>query len=296
MAGERFDGLGVALVTPFKKDLSVDFERLSQLVESVIAGGCDYIVALGTTAETPTLSLKEKEDIAATICRAARGKVPLVLGIGGNNTAGVINDIKTRNLSGYSAILSVAPYYNKPTQEGLFQHFKAIAESSPLPIILYNVPGRTGVNLTARTTVKLANASKNIIGIKEASGNMEQCKEILAECPDGFKLISGNDADTAEIMKMGGSGVISVIANALPELMKQLVDLCLIENFDDAFKKQDSIKKLITHLFEDGNPAGVKALLSKLGMAENILRLPLVPVSHTVEENLIAEAQKFFPL
>lgn len=293
MTNVDFSGLGIALVTPFKQDLSIDFEALGNIIEHVIRGGCDYLVALGTTAETPTLSLEEKKEVTRFIKDKVNQRVSLVLGIGGNNTKGVINDILSRDLSGYSAILSVAPYYNKPTQEGLFQHFKAISEASPLPIILYNVPGRTGVNMTARTTLRLANHSKNICGIKEASGNLEQSREILSQVPPSFSLISGNDSDTTPLMRMGGKGVISVLANAFPAEVKKLVSMCKESKYEEAIKFQESLKPLIGYLFEDGNPAGVKAALAHLCLAQNILRLPLVPVSKEVERKLAKETSRY---
>lgn len=293
MANVNLRGLGVALITPFKKDLTVDYDSLAKIIQHVLEGGCDYLVALGTTAETPTLSREEKNEITKFIRERVAGRVPLVIGIGGNSTRGVTEDIKSRDLEGYSAILSVAPYYNKPTQEGLYEHFKAISESAPIPVLLYNVPGRTGVNMTARTTLRLAEECPNICGIKEASADLAQCEEIMFRKPAHFQLISGNDSDITSIMKMGGAGVISVLANALPKETKKLVELCGTFKFDEATKFQESLKKLILPLFEDGNPAGVKALLSHRGLCENILRLPLVPVSRRVEEKLIKESAPY---
>ncbi|MCH5240405.1 MAG: 4-hydroxy-tetrahydrodipicolinate synthase [Muribaculaceae bacterium] len=289
----KFTGLGVALVTPFKRDFSIDYDSLKKVINFVIEGGCDYIVALGTTAETPTLTREEKDEITSFIRKETGGRIPLVLGIGGNNTQRVIRNIEQRDLEGYSAILSVTPYYNKPTQEGLFQHFKAISESSPLPIILYNVPGRTGVNMTSNTTLRLALSSPKFIGIKEASGKLDQSQEIIKGAPAGFSLISGNDSDTAAIMAMGGSGVISVLGNVLPSNMKKLVELCRNLKFDEATELQMRLNPLIKYLFEDGNPAGVKCLLSKSGLVENFLRLPLVGVSDTIKEKLEKEFLKF---
>ena len=293
MADIRFDGLGVALITPFHKDLSIDFEALGELIENLISGGCNYLVVLGTTAETPTLSFDEKQEVARYVREKTGGRIPLVLGIGGNNTSGVIEDINKRDLDGYSAILSVTPYYNKPTQEGLFLHYKAIAENSPLPIILYNVPGRTGVNLSSRTTIRLANLSDKIIGVKEASGNFDQCKEIIQNTPTKFQLISGDDAATCALMKTGGCGVISVLANAFPKEVKRLVNLCHNKEFEQAQIYQTSMLSLISHLFEDGNPAGVKSILYKMGRIENVLRLPLVPVSNEVEDKLERATKEF---
>ena len=293
MAELNLEGLGVALITPFNPDNSIDFSSLEKIVNHTIEGGCDYLVALGTTAETPTLSLLEKEKITRFICEINNNRVPLVVGIGGNNTSAVCHDILSRDLSGYSAILSVAPFYNKPTQEGLYQHFKAISEASPLPVILYNVPGRTGVNLTAITTLKLCALGDVIAGLKDASGNPEQSKEIIEAAPKNFSLFSGNDSDTMELMKQGAKGVISVLANAMPRQMKKLVKLCQERNYVEASAYQKELKPLIGHLFEDGNPAGVKALLSESGLCKNILRLPLMPVSKKVEEHILKEASKF---
>lgn len=286
MADFKFNGLGVAMVTPFKKDLSIDYDAIERLIEHVIEGGSDYIVALGTTAETPTLSAQEKEDVARFISLKTACRIPLVIGIGGNNTDAVVKEIQKRDLSGYSAILSVVPYYNKPTQEGIYRHFMAIAENSPLPIILYNVPGRTGVNMTAHTVCRLSMASDKFIAIKEASAKLDQCKEIAEDCREGFKVISGNDADVAPIMQFGGCGVISVLGNAFPQPMKKLIDLCNHGDFEEAAYFQSSIEEIIGRLFEDGNPAGVKAMLKELSIAENILRLPLVPVRGSLEARL----------
>lgn len=286
-------GLGVALITPFKQDMSIDFKSLESMIEHVIKGGVDYIVALGTTAETPNLSSEEKDEVAQFIREKVAERVPLVIGIGGNNTMRVVRNLNNRKIEGYSAVLSVTPYYNKPTQEGLYQHFKVISQASPLPVILYNVPGRTGVNLSAKTTLKLAQECHNIKGIKEASGNMEQCREIIEGAPKGFDVISGNDGDTAEIIRLGGCGVISVMANALPEEMKKLLSLCEKRKFDEAHAFQSSLSGIINSLFEDGNPAGVKALLSKMGMVENILRLPLTPVGERVSQKIDKAMQAF---
>lgn len=289
MAEVNLNGLGVALITPFKEDLSIDFDSLGNIIEHVIKGGCDYLVVLGTTAETPTLSYEEKLELTRFIKNHTEGRVPLVLGIGGNNTAAVVQDILKRDLNGYSAILSVAPYYNKPTQEGLYLHFMAIAEASPLPVILYNVPGRTGVNISPETILRLASSSSNICAVKEASGNLLQCEEIIKKSPERFSVISGNDGDTAALMNMGAVGVISVLANALPLEMKNLISHCQQKDLIKAKNCQDSFSVLIKHLFEDGNPAGVKVLLKELGFAKNILRLPLVPACKNVEEKILSE-------
>ncbi|MCH5228490.1 MAG: 4-hydroxy-tetrahydrodipicolinate synthase [Muribaculaceae bacterium] len=286
MSEVNLSGLGVALVTPFKKDLSIDYEALEKILENIIEGGADYIVALGTTAETPTLTLEERSELCKFLNNKTKGKIPMVIGIGGNNTLRVIRDINRTDLSGFSAILSVTPFYNRPSQEGLFQHYKAIADISPLPLILYNVPSRTGVNLSAHTTLKLTQYSSKIIAIKEASGKMEQCKEILDNAPETFSVISGDDAYTSDLMKIGAVGVISVLANACPREVKQLVDLCLENRFKEAEISQQELAPLISGLFADGNPSGVKALLNIMGLSQNILRLPLVPVRDSVFETL----------
>ena len=294
MADVNLTGVGVALATPFKKDYSIDYKALERLLVKVITGGIDYLVVLGTTAETPTLTLEEKHELAKFIKDKTGGKLPLILGVGGNNTWGVVKDILSRDLSGYSAILSVAPYYNKPTQEGLFQHFKTISDASPLPIILYNVPSRTGVNLTPRTTLRLAEYSSNICGVKEASGNLLQAQEIINNSPSGFAVISGNDSDTFDFMKAGAQGVISVLANALPAEVKKVVDLCRENKFEEAQNYQNILGSIISPLFEDGNPGGIKALLSQQGLIENILRLPLVPVSKNVDDKLKKEISNLY--
>lgn len=273
-------GVGVALVTPFKKDKSVDFDALGRLVDFQIEGGIDYLVALGTTAETPTLSKKERLDIVRFIINRADNKIPVVMGVGGNNTADLITDLQTTNFKGISAILSVTPYYNKPTQEGLFQHYRALSETSPLPLILYNVPGRTGVNMTAETTLRIARTCPNVIAVKEASGDMVQINAIIAGAPEGFDVISGDDAVTTAVIQSGGIGVISVFGNAFPKEMAWLVKNALKGNADNARQKmEEDFDTLFRLMFVDGNPAGVKCLLNLLGMIENELRLPLVPVS-----------------
>lgn len=282
----ELNGLGVAIITPFKKDFTIDYKSLENLIDYIIKGGCDYIVALGTTAETPTLSKEEKIIITEFIKDKVENRVPLVIGIGGNNTSAVCEEINKSHLDGYSAILSVTPYYNRPTQLGLFEHYKSISEISPLPIILYNVPSRTGVNLTAKTTLKLAELTPKICGIKEASGNLIQCKEILNHAPDGFKLISGDDSATCELMRQGASGVISVLANAYPKQTKEIVEKCQAKKYDEASDKLDSLKTILTAIFEEGNPAGIKSALSNLGLIDNVLRLPLVTVSKETEEKI----------
>lgn len=273
-------GLGVALITPFNNDGSVDFEALSRLIDFQLDNGTNYIVALGTTAETPTLSMQEKKEVSRFIVNIVNGRVPVVLGIGGNNTAALIEELKTTDFKGISAILSVAPYYNKPTQEGLYQHYKALSEASPLPIILYNVPGRTGVNITSETTLRIANDCRNVIAIKEASGNLGQIEEIIKGAPEGFSVISGDDAVTTAVIELGGIGVISVFGNAFPKEMAWLVDSALRGDSKNAREKMEADFSDLFHLiFVEGNPAGVKSILSQKGMIINRLRLPLVPVS-----------------
>lgn len=280
MSEVNLRGLGVALITPFYEDGSVDFEALAGLVSFQLENGTDYIVALGTTAETPTLSAKEKSEVVRFIVKEVDGRVPVVIGIGGNNTAALIDELKSTDLSGISAVLSVTPYYNKPTQEGLFQHFKAISEASPLPIVLYNVPGRTGVNMTSETTIRIAQECRNVIATKEASGNLEQIESIIKRAPAGFQVISGDDAVTTAVIELGGVGVISVFGNAFPKEMSWLVDCALKGKAREARSKMEADFNELFHLiFVEGNPAGVKSILSQKGVVKNILRLPLTPVS-----------------
>lgn len=286
MAEFKLRGMGVALVTPYKKDKSVDYDALERMVEYVIEGKTDYIVVLGTTGETPTLFPEEKERIKEVIIRRNAGRVPLILGVGGNNTQAVVNELESSDFTCFEAILSVVPYYNKPSQEGLFHHYKAIADASPLPVILYNVPGRTGVNMTASTTLSLANACPNIIGIKEASGNFAQIEEIIKNKPERFEVISGDDAITYPLMTLGAVGVISVIGNAFPMEFGRMVRLCLAGKFQEALPIHWRFNELFNLLFVDGNPAGVKCALNALGLIENELRLPLVPTRMSTNEKI----------
>lgn len=286
MAELQLKGLGVALVTPFKKDKTVDFRALEGMVEYVITGKADYIVVLGTTGETPALFPEEKAAIRTSIINKNAGRVPLVLGVGGNNTQAVVNELNEGNFEGFSAILSVVPYYNKPSQEGLYQHYKAIADASPLPVILYNVPGRTGVNMTAATTLALARDCQNIIGVKEASGNFAQIEEIIKNKPDRFEVISGDDSITYPLMTLGAVGVISVIGNAFPMEFGRMVRLCLEGRFQEALPIHWRFNELFNLLFVDGNPAGVKCTLNALGLIENELRLPLVPTRMSTNEKI----------
>lgn len=279
-------GMGVALITPFRSDKSVDFPALAKLVEYIIQNKADYIVVLGTTAETATLTEEEREQVKSFVVERVNRRVPLVLGVGGNNTMALVNYLKEGNFSDFNAILSVVPYYNKPSQEGIYQHYKAIAEASPLPIILYNVPGRTGVNMTAETTLRLARNFENIIGVKEASGNITQMDDIIKNKPEDFMVISGDDGITFPLITLGAVGVISVIGNAFPREFSKMVRLALEGDFANALLIHHRFTELFSLLFVDGNPAGVKCLLNAKGMIENELRLPLVPTKITTYEKI----------
>lgn len=276
---KQFIGTGVAIVTPFRNDGSVDFKSLGKLLEHVIKGGVNYIVALGTTGESVTLSKDEKKAVVNFVTDTVSGRMPVVVGIGGNNTQEILDAINHNDLNSVDAILSVGPYYNKPSQPGFYAHFKAIAENSPLPVILYNVPGRTGSNITAETTVRLARAFKNIIGIKEASGNLMQVMAIMKNKPRNFLVISGDDALTLPMLALGGTGAISVIANACPRPFAEMVSHALKGNYEKAAVLHYKLYELMNALFEEGNPSGVKAALEILKVSQNNLRLPLVPVS-----------------
>ena len=278
MAQNKFRGLGIALITPFRADGSIDEEALIRLVEFQIKGGADFLCIMGTTAETPTLSREEKRLLKEHLVERVAGRVPLLMGCGGNNTAAIVEELKTGDFRGVDGILSVCPYYNKPSQEGLYQHFKAIAAATELPVVLYNVPGRTGVNLQAATTVRLARDCKNIVAIKEASGNLEQVDEIIKNKPKDFDVISGDDALTFPMVSCGAVGVISVIGNALPKEFSKMIRLQMRGEYDPARKIHHRFTDLFSLLFVDGNPAGVKAMLSEMGFIENVLRLPLVPM------------------
>jgi 4-hydroxy-tetrahydrodipicolinate synthase len=279
MAHHQFKGTGVALVTPFQKNGGVDIPALEKLVQNVIKGGVDFLVALGTTAETPTLTQEEKQTVLTTIVKACDGKVPVVCGIGGNNTDEVIHQLKNMDLRGVDAILSVAPYYNKPTQEGMYQHFKAVAAATNKPIILYNVPGRTGSNLLPATALRLAAECSNVIAIKEASGNIVQCMELLQSKPDGFTVLSGDDNLVLAQMAIGMEGIISVAANCFTKDMTDMINLAIVGKFDKARKVHYKLLTGIDLLFADGNPPGVKYVLNQQGVCNNVLRLPVVPVS-----------------
>ena len=275
-------GTGVALVTPFKKDFSVDVEALTKIVNYQVDNGINYLVILGTTAENATLSQDEKELVIQTVVAANNGRLPMILGVGGNNTHKIIEEIKTRDFSKFVAILSVSPYYNKPTQEGIYQHFKAIAEVSPIPIVLYNVPGRTGSNVLPATVIRLANDFKNIVAIKEAAGDLVQAMNLIQHKPKDFLVISGDDMIALPIVLAGGSGVISVIGQGFPKEFSKLIQLGLHRKVDQAFELQYLLAESIDMIFEQGNPGGIKEVLKSLGLSENTLRLPLV----NVDENL----------
>ena len=280
MSKINLKGSGVALITPFKEDGSIDFDAVARLVGFHLDNGTDYIVALGTTAETPTLSDKEKSELVRFIVKEVNGRVPVVMGVGGNNTAALVEELKSIDFTGISAVLSVTPYYNKPTQEGLYQHYKAVSEASPVPVILYNVPGRTGVNMLAETTLRIANECANVIAVKEASGDLKQIEDIIKGAPDGFSVISGDDAVTTAVIELGGIGVISVFANAFPKEMAWLVASALEGDAVNARNKmEDDFSNLFHLIFVEGNPAGVKSILSQRGTIKNRLRLPLTPVS-----------------
>ena len=279
---KKFRGTGVAIVTPFKNDYSIDFAALGRVVNHVISGGVNYIVAMGTTGEPATLTKDEKKALISYVVEVIDNRVPLIVGIGGNNTQEVINLVRHSNLTGVDGILSVAPYYNKPSQKGLFQHFKAIATSSPLPLIIYNVPGRTSCNISSETCLELAHACDNIVAVKEASGDINQIMKIIKGKPDNFNVISGDDMMTIPIIAAGGVGAISVLANAFPAQTSELIGHALKNNFKSARDLQFRFIEMTELLFADGNPSGVKAMLSILNICHNNLRLPLVPVSRTV--------------
>ncbi|MBP3725734.1 MAG: 4-hydroxy-tetrahydrodipicolinate synthase [Bacteroidaceae bacterium] len=273
-----FHGLGIALVTPFHADGSVDYDALKHLVDYQICGGIDFLVVLGTTSEAPCLTVQEKRDIRQCVVQQVAGRVPVVIGCGGNCTAEVVSEMRADNFEGMSGLLSVVPFYNKPNQEGLYQHFRAVAEAAPLPLLLYNVPSRTGANLASETTLRLASDCPNIVGIKEASGNMEQIQTILNQRPQHFHVLSGDDSLTLDMMKMGAEGVISVIGNALPRQFRRMITLFEEGQQEEAQHINQQLHDLYRLLFIDGNPAGIKALLHLMGIADNVLRLPLTPM------------------
>lgn len=284
----KFLGTGVALVTPFNEDLSVDHNALTNIVNYNIENGIEYLVICGTTGESVTLTKKEKAEVIATISKANNGRLPLVLGIGGNNTSQVIDEIKSTDLSGIDAILSVSPYYNKPTQEGLYQHFKAIAEACPVDIILYNVPGRTAKNMEAATTIRLANDFDNVVAVKEAGNNMSQYLELIKNKPDNFMVISGDDDLALGVTLAGGSGVISVIGQALPKQFSEMIRLGLKGDAKEAYKIHFKLMDVIGYIFEENNPAGIKAVFEALNLCADTVRLPVVPASKELKEKIKA--------
>ena len=288
MANNIFRGLGIALVTPFCADGSVDYTSLKRLVEYQLQNGADFMCILATTGETPCLNAEEKQNIKNLVVDIVNARVPILMGCGGNNTAAIVEELKTTDWSGIDGVLSVCPYYNKPSQEGLYQHFKAIAAASPLPVVLYNVPGRTGINMKAETTVRLARDCENIVAIKEASGSLEQVDEIIKNKPDRFDVISGDDALTFPMIASGAAGVISVIGNALPKEFSRMIRLEFKGEYEPARKIHHRFTELYSLLFVDGNPAGVKALLHEMGFIQNELRLPLVPTRITTMQKMAA--------
>lgn len=283
---QSFVGTGVALVTPFKKDYSVDVEALKRIVDYVIEGGVEYLVVLGTTAESATLSKEEKKIVISTIIDANAERLPLVLGVGGNNTQDVVEELKTTDLSKFQAILSVSPYYNKPTQEGIYHHFKMVADASPIPVILYNVPGRTASNMLPETVLKIANDCKNVIGIKEAAGDIVQAMRLIQHKPKDFLVISGDDMITLPMVLAGGAGVISVIGEGFPKEFSEMVRLGLQRKVDEAYALHYQLMDSIDMIFEQGNPGGIKEVFKSLGLSENTLRLPLVNVNENLSKRL----------
>lgn len=286
MARNIFKGLGIALVTPFTADGEVDYKAIVRLVEYQIQNGADFLCILATTGETPCLSTEEKENIKKLVVDTNRGRLPILMGCGGNNTRAVVEELKTADWTGIDGVLSVCPYYNKPSQEGLYQHFKAISEASPLPVVLYNVPGRTGINMKSETTVRLARDCENVVAVKEASGSLEQVDEIIKNKPERFDVISGDDALTFSMVASGAAGSISVIGNALPKEVSRMIRLEFKGEYEAARTIHHRFTELYSLLFVDGNPAGVKALLHEMGFIENVLRLPLVPTRITTLQKM----------
>ena len=288
MKQTKLRGMGVALITPFKEDGSVDYAALLRLVDYQLQNNTDFLCVLGTTAETPTLTTDEKKRITQLVIERVNGRIPILLGVGSNCTQTVIDTLKNDDMTGVDAVLAVVPYYNKPSQEGIYQHYKAISESTDLPVVLYNVPSRTGVNMTAETTLRLARDFKNIVAVKEASGNITQMDDIIKNKPENFNVISGDDGITFPLLTLGAVGVISVIGNAFPREFSKMVRLALRGDFEHALPIHHQFTELFKLLFVDGNPAGVKAMLNAMGLIENRLRLPLVPTRITTFEKMRA--------
>ena len=285
MVQEKIKGVGVALITPFN-NYSVDYDALQRMVDHVIEGGVDYIVALGSTAETATLSLKERQQVYDFVVERTAGRVPIVVGMGSNNTQELVEQLRSFDMHDAVAILSVVPYYNKPSQEGIYRHYMAVAEASPVPVILYNVPGRTGVNMTSETTLRLAHSSSNIVAVKEASGDMEQMQRIIDGRPDNFLVISGDDGITVELIKRGGEGVISVAANGFPHTFCACIHEAMDGNIEEAAATLQSLQEPIDLLFKEGNPTGIKAMTHAMGITRSEVRLPLVEGSEALMENM----------
>lgn len=293
---QELKGTGVALATPFNEDLSLDLNGLGQLVEYNISGGVDYLVVMGTTAENATLTTTEKDIVIAKVIEVNAGRLPLVLGVGGNNTAALVEELKTRDFSGFKAILSVSPYYNRPTQAGIYAHYLAVAEASPLPVILYNVPGRTGSNILPETVIKLANTTENIIGVKEAAGDLAQMMRLIKDRPDGFLVLSGDDLLALPTVSAGGDGVISVLAQGLPGIFSEMMKQGLQSNFTEAYEKHYTLMPAVDLIFAEGNPAGIKALLASKKICKGSVRLPLVPATETLKQNIASRTSCIFEM
>lgn len=292
MVQNMIKGVGVALITPFK-DYEVDYEALGRMVDYVINGGVDYIVALGSTAETATMSLEERDKVLRFIVKHTAGRVPIVAGMGSNDTHALVEQLRTFDLSDTVAILSVVPYYNKPSQEGVYRHFMAVAEASPVPVIIYNVPGRTGLNMTAQTTLRLARATDKIVAIKEACGNIEQMQQILDGRPDNFLVLSGDDGLTVELVKRGGNGVISVAANVFPEKFCRCVHNAMEGHVENAESEMRDMEEPINLLFKEGNPVGAKAMASLMGLTRSEVRLPLVEATESLSAEIKTAIKKY---
>lgn len=291
-----FKGLGIALVTPFTSDGQIDYESLKRLIDYQINNGADFLCIMATTGEIPTLTTEEKQRIKELVLNIVQGRLPILMGCGGNNTSAVVEELQKNDFDGIDGILSICPFYNKPTQEGLFKHFEAISKATTLPIVLYNVPGRTGVNMEAETTIKLAHECPNIVAIKEASGNLKQVEEIIKNKPSNFDVISGDDALTYQIIERGATGVISVIGNAFPKEFSNMVHLELKGDYENALKIHRNLTDIFDLLFIDGNPTGIKATLSEMGMIENVLRLPLVPARPGTIQSISKLVKELLPV